>query len=390
MIMPSLPAIELNDSPVVRFGDGAIGHVDEILRQVQPSSIFLVTGDASYASSGAETALTPVLARWNVRRFRAGSHSADWSNVERGLTLYRQRHDPILLAVGGGVVLDTAKLISVLSANDIAPLDLIQQRSPLTRSGPPVLAVPTTAGTGSEATHFAVVYVDKTKFSVAHESMLPRWAVIDPQLTHSAPPDLTAATGLDALSQAIESLWSASSTPESADDARAAVQLARDNLWRAVRSPSRDVRFAMSKASYLAGRAINVTRTTAPHALSYAMTAHFGVPHGHAVALTVGEMLVYNGDVSHGDVNDRRGPAHVRGAVTEICHLLGCEDARAARVKLSELIASLGLSTRLRDVGIRTAEQRQFIVDQANLQRLTNNPRQLTSPQLVDLLGSIA
>src|SRR5207248_4789041 len=125
------------------------------------------------------------------------------------------------------------------------------------------------------------------KYSVCHEFLLPDIAIVDPILTHKMSPRLTAITGMDALSQAIESYWSIHSTEESKGYAREAIRIIVDQLPKAVNEPTNDSRLAMARASHLAGKAINVTRTTAPHALSYALTSRFGVPHGQAVSLTL-------------------------------------------------------------------------------------------------------
>jgi alcohol dehydrogenase class IV len=188
----------------------------------------------------------------------------------------------------------------------------------------------------------------------------------------------------------MESLWSVHSTRISDAYAREALQLARDHLWRAVHSPSAETRYAMSRSAHLSGRAINITRTTAPHALSYAMTSHFGVPHGHAVALTLGEILAYNSGVCRDDVADERGADHVDRVMAEIRNLMGASDVDTARRRIVALANSVGLATRLRDVGICTPDARELIVAEANPQRLANNPRALPEGRLRKLIDRIA
>lgn len=376
--------------PGTIFQRGAIRRVAEILRDLEPGGVFLVRGHASYCDSGAQAALEPVLARWRVRELRVTSPNPKLADVEAALRIYRSVREPLILAVGGGSVLDTAKLISLLSAQPAAPIEVVCGRAPVAKAGPPIIAVPTTAGTGSEATQFAVVYVGHTKHSVSHESMMPLYAIVDPELTRSVAPTQAAVSGLDALSQAIESLWSVHSDAKSSAHAKEALCLARDNLWRAVHSPSSDTRWAMAKAAHLSGLAINITRTTAPHALSYAMTSYFGVPHGHAVALALGEILAYNSGVTAEDVVDPRGAEHVRRVMAEIHRLLGGSDAASARHALVAMVHSLGLPTRLQDVGIRTASDRDLIAATVNAERLANNPRKLTAARLREVIDRIA
>jgi alcohol dehydrogenase class IV len=270
------------------------------------------------------------------------------------------------------------------------PEAVVHGRSTITNPSHPVIAVPTTSGTGSEATHFAAVFIGNCKYSVAHRSMLPVGAIIDPELTYSMSPETTAVTGLDAFSQAVESMWSVNATESSRHSARQAIRLALDHLPTAVNRPSPSARFGMSKAAHLAGIAINVTKTTAPHAISYIMTSRFGLPHGHAVALTLGPFLEYNSQATSDDVTHPGGAEEVHRSIAELNHLLGCSNAIASRKRITELIESLNLPTRLRDVGIHTSAQRQMIAEGVNLERLANNPRVLSERALNEILEEIA
>jgi alcohol dehydrogenase class IV len=374
----------------VHFGPGEIRCAVEILDEIGADSVFLVCGGHSYEASGAARALEPALAQRRVTRFSDFDPNPDLEALERGLSAFRQSEHQVVLAVGGGTALDLAKLVAAFASGKASPIDVLEGRAHLSGSGPTLIAVPTTAGTGSEATHFAVLYVGHRKHSVAHPSMRPDFAIVDPTLTHSVPASVTATTGLDALAQAMESLWSVNSTEETATWAREAVDLAFRALPAVVQQPSADSRYALCRASHLAGKAIDVTKTTAPHALSYAMTAHFGVPHGHAVALTLGEMLVFNDAVTDRDVTDPRGPARVRGATREVAQLLGCGSAEAARDQLTDLIGAVGLEARLGSLGIEKAADFALLRDDVNVERLQNNPRALTPRDIEALLGRIA
>ena len=374
----------------VRFQPGAIHHVGEILAQSGSKSVFLVTGRASYVRSGAAAPLAKILEGRQVVHFDDFELNPNLSDVERGLKLFRRHGFDQILAVGGGSVLDMVKLIGIFSAQDASPMELVCRERPIERAGPPVIAVPTTAGTGSEVTHFAAVYVDHEKHSVAHESMLPAHAVVDPELTESLPPKLTAIGGLDAFAQAVESMWSVHSTLESSGYARQAILLALEHLSAAVHRPSPEARRAMSMASHLAGKAINITKTTAPHAISYAMTSRFGVPHGHAVALTLAPILLYNSQVRENDAAQERGADVVRQTIADLNHILGCPGAETSCRKITEWIDSLGLPTRLSEVGILSPADRRLIAGSVNTERLANNPRVLTSEAIEEILARIA
>lgn len=214
-------------------------------------SVVLVTGRASYSVCGAESLLSPFLKEKRIVHLTTVGENARAEDVaEKKLQL------PSLvdayIAVGGGTVIDTTKLIRGLEG------DL-----------PPFLAIPTTAGTGAEATRFAVCYDHGRKMSVDDARYLPTEQLLIPELTETQAPYQRASTEFDAYAQAVESLWAVGATDESRVYARKALDLmaAGDQML----------------GSYWAGRAIDISRTTAAHALSYYMTATYGIPHGQAV-----------------------------------------------------------------------------------------------------------
>lgn len=189
-----------------------------------------------------------------------------------------------LVSLGGGSAIDVAKCIKAMHSIGADPEDDDWLGQPLACSDLRHLAIPTTAGTGSESTHFAVVYKDHVKHSVAHESLLPDAVILDASLINGLPLYQKEATLLDALCQAVESHWSARSTPESRAYSAAAMRLICDNASRYLAGDD-EASEPILLAANLAGRAINMTTTTAAHAMSYELTSQFGIAHGHAVAL---------------------------------------------------------------------------------------------------------
>lgn len=370
-------------------GKGSISSLSSLLKELQVRRIFLLTGKRSYTQSGAEQVLSSVLGPYEVVRFSDFKENPQLEDVERGVALFRKSKFDIILAIGGGSVIDMAKLISLFSVQSQPPLSLLDKQELSQPAAVPVIAVPTTAGTGTEATHFAVLYVNKRKYSVAHPSLLPSYAFLDAQFTFTLPPYITASTGMDAFAQAIESYWSVNSTDVSRYYASDAIKLVINHLVDAVQRPTPTAREAMLSAAHLAGKAIDITRTTAPHAVSYALTAYFGVPHGHAVALTLGEFFEYNGLVSEEDVADSRGVAHVRHVISELLTLLGKSDLPSCKRMINDLMARCGLARTLRACGVLSEKDLRFIVDNVNVQRLANNPRHVTNLALLKILRNI-
>ena len=338
--------------------------------------IFLVTGKASYAHSGAAQAVTQCLGDREWVRFSDFSVNPSLEDARAGIDLFREFKPDLVLAAGGGSVLDMAKLVKTLAPHGDEDFESIIKTSSVTAPVCPMVALPTTSGTGSESTHFAVAYVNKIKFSLAHETMLPEFAVLDPGLTRSASPSQRAASGMDALCQAVESHWNRSATEESRAYAARAMEFIVPSLEIAVNDPGDTSLQSMLLGSNMAGRAINITKTTAPHALSYTLTTHHGLPHGHAVALVLGRFFTINAQLMEGAGEDCDG-------LNDLYQLLGCKDAKACETMWYTLMEQVGLETDMEKLGILVPECLDRIVDNVNLERLKNHPVSLTREDLL-------
>jgi alcohol dehydrogenase len=368
--------------------EGAVRELERLLAELGAARVFLVYDEPAYRHSGAAEALDACLSRYRAEGFSEFQLNPKIEDAVRGIERFRAHGADVVVALGGGSALDMAKLIAVCGVQPGAPLEYATGRRVLERAGPPVIAIPTTSGTGSEATHFAVVYVGGEKYSLAHPSLRPAHVLIDPALTHSLPAAVTAASGLDALSQATESLWASGATEESAGYAAEALTLSFAHLENAVNRPTPEDRLAMARAAHLAGKAIDISKTTAPHAVSYAITTRFGVPHGAAVALTLGAFLGYNNRVDEASCNDPRGPAAVRERIGRIATILGGGSVPRAQERLRALVQNVGCAVRLREVGIER-EHLPVLARTVNLERLSNNPRKIETAGLVALLESV-
>ncbi len=374
------------------IGKGSIYKLKDILTKYKPKAIFLVTGKGSYEKSGAKSILTNILKNYKVVHFDELQPNPKLEDVERGLKIFKENRCDFVIAVGGGSAIDVAKSVNVLSTNFGGVFDYVNNKKELKNRGNILVAIPTTAGSGSEATHFIVLYKGKNKCSLGHkEFTLPDYAIVDSKLTESLPAYITACTGMDALGQAIESYWSVYSTDESKKYASEAIRIILNSIRNAVNDPSAKSREAMSKGAFLAGKAINISKTTACHAIAYPITSYFKVPHGHAVGLTLASMFVYNSKVTEKDVLDKRGGGYVKKTIKEVVALLGTKIAEEAAKKIGELMKCIGLKTRLSELNIKTEKGREIIIKNGfNPERVKNNPRLLTEEALRDILDDIA
>jgi len=359
------------------FGFGSASNLRNLLEQERAKSVFLVTGKDSFNASGARGEVLPILQNYRFATFTDFSPNPKLANIQAAYTRFKEGKYDVLIAVGGGSAIDVAKAVKLQEFQ---------------KSGRkiPLIAMPTTAGSGSEATHFIAYYSSGKKQSEGIPDLtLPDYAIVDPHFVMNLPKIIAAQSGMDALAQAIESYWSVNSTDESKRLATKAIRRLSDNLELSVIHPTRDNRQAVMEAANLSGKAINLTRTTAPHSIAYPMTAHFNVAHGQAVGLALGELLVYNFQVRDDDCSDSRGSDYVAGTIQELSNILGFKTPEKAKEGLQDLMRRIGLQTRLSGLGIKRKDINLILKDAFTPGRVDNNPRILTEGALRNILQNL-
>jgi alcohol dehydrogenase class IV len=356
------------------LGAGSIAVLRDLIAGFAPRCIMLVAGRQSYHLSGASDAVEPALAGARTVRFFDFSTNPKIADIERGVALWRAARPDLVVAVGGGSALDVAKLINLLGPSAASWRSLLDGGDPPTTTVGPLIAVPTTAGSGAEATHFAAFYADDVKRSLAHPLLRPSHSIVDPTLTASMAPPLAAATGLDALAQAIESFWAVGATVESQDLAEAALREILPSVRDAVHAPTPLSRERMARGAHLTGRAIDVSKTTAAHALSYPLTTEFGLAHGHAVALVLPAVLRLNAEPANRQINEPRGAGYLVSTMERLLRLLGGSDAAAAARALENLVGELGLAAFIPHARRSASAEAERLARMIDPERLANNP----------------
>lgn len=369
----------------VRYGNGAIAQAPLVVAERGARRVLLVCGAHSFEASGAVKVLPELERVAEVERFSDFAPNTDAADLARGLAVAARFQPDLVLGVGGGSAMDMAKLLCAFTGEDQLTDAIATNRVAADR--PALLLAPTTSGSGSEATHFAVVYIGDDKFSVADPGLRPQVAILDPALTLSGSAYQRATSGIDAVAQAIESLWAVSANEASRRWARHALGLLLPAIERFVHAPDDRSARAMTIGSHLAGRAIDVSRTTAAHALSYGITKGYGISHGHAVALSLGGFIEFHAAATPELLQDSVDPGVHAAALTEIATALGASDGPDARRRFTALVRGIGLSPSLPEAGITTEPERQALARAANAERLGNNPVRLTTEQLAEILG---
>lgn len=366
------------------MGYNSIKNLSEILLNLKSKNIFIVCGKNSFEKSGVKKKISTILDNYLVTFFSDFTSNPKFEDILLGLNKFKLSNADTIIAVGGGSSLDVAKSISFFSNNSsVEPKTLLLDSS---KAKPTrhidLIVIPTTAGSGSEATHFAVVYFEGEKYSLAHTSMIPSYAIIDPQFLLSLSNKQLTISGLDALSQAIESYWAVDATEESREYAKSALLLMWNNLKLAVIEKDKFSLEAISKGSYLAGKAINISKTTGPHALSYYLTSNYDIPHGLAVALFIPYFIRYNYDVTESDCLHPRGPSYVKNSIKEISSFLGFSSVNNFFDNLDDFLSVFCLDGLFKQNKI-SVKKLKIILHEVNIQRAKNNPRLIVSENLI-------
>lgn len=299
--------------------------------------------------------------------FRGFQPNPLYENVRNGVKRFQEQNCDTIIAVGGGSAIDVAKCIKAYAEMEDNGEDGAWLEQGIVPNTIPFLAMPTTAGTGSEATRYAVIYYDGKKQSVASESLIPGAVLMDSDCLISLPSYQKKATMMDALCHGIESFWSVNSTEESKEYSRAAIQGVIKNMEGYLNN-TEEGRQGMLLAANRAGKAINIAQTTAGHAMCYKITSLFGSAHGHAAILCNRVLFTWMIDNTDKTI-DSRGRKYIACTLDEIGQAMGCTDARRGAEKLENIFNKLEFN-----VPKATINQFEELKASVNPVRLKNHP----------------
>ena len=313
-----------------------------------------------------------------------------FEQVCKGVDLFLSEKCDSLIAIGGGSAIDIAKciklaVISKTGKESLIP-PLVSQKADLKDNlRIPFIAIPTTAGTGAESTHNAVIYYEGAKQTVTDDAILPDVAILEPRVLKTLPPYQKKCTMMDALCQGIESWWSVNSTDESKEYSKHAVELVMAN-WRKYIFENDDEAAAqiMTAANY-SGRAINIAQTTAAHAMSYKITSLYGLPHGHAVAVCLPKIWDYM-TKAFNHLVDSRGDRYLSGIFAEISRAMGASSPSEAISVFQLIMDDLDLRNPISD---NWGKDLPILTSSVNPVRLKNNPVQLDDNAISGLYAKI-
>ena len=368
------------------IGFNSIYELSNVLKSYDAKNILIVTGKKSFQICGINDVLLNIISKSNFTIINDFSTNPKYYEVVNISDRIKGLDFDVILAVGGGSVIDFAKSLNVKLNNYKNFKSIVIKNEKIENNLLPLIALPTTAGTGSEATQFSVIYVGDKKYSISNPNIKPDVAIVDPKFTYNLSPFITACSGLDAFCQAIESYWSVKSTAESKHLAETAIRKIKNNLVKAIKSSDKKSRDEMIIASNLSGKAINITKTTAPHAISYPLTKLFNIPHGYAVALTLGHFFLINEVFEDNSIiQDRRGPVYIKNMMISLRKILGWDTPELAFKQWYNFINNCGLSINLAELGIKIGDIEK-INNGVNIDRLSNNPVKIKKSDIYKII----
>lgn len=299
----------------------------------------------------------------NVYVFSNFSPNPTVDNVKEAINCFKKNKCNFIISLGGGSAIDIAKCVKAWINLD-SKKDYFKQN--IIANDILHLSIPTTAGTGSEATHFLVVYDENnTKHSIAHQSLIPDYVYLNPEFLDSLPDYQKKSTMLDAMCQSIESYWAINSDKESKKYAEEALELILKYYDEYIKGITKVNKYIF-KAANLSGKAINISKTTAPHAMSYKITSLYHLSHGHAVAV----LLPYVWEFMFNNIDKSDNKDNLEMAFNDLNKIFDSKNSKETIEKIFNIYNNLNIQYK----GIIKKEDIDILTSSVNIERLNNNP----------------
>lgn len=363
--------------PKILFGRGKVKEIPRLCERWGRRA-FIVVGRASAQKSGVLDDLLNALSQLgkDVTVFSVASEPSV-EDVDRARE--SARGSDFVIGLGGGSVLDVAKAVAGLLYEERPTIDFLFGEAEISRLPLSSIAIPTTAGTGSEVTQVSVLIAERNgeriKSSIHHPNLLPRCAVLDPSLTFTCPPSLTASAGADALSHCMESFFSLGANPLSDGIAMQGITLIMNNLQKAVEVGDYESREAMLLGSLMGGISLSLAHLGATHSLAHSLGALKGIPHGVACGIFLPSVLKFNLPM-------------IEDKLQILARHLGIPSDSVVD-EVANLLAKVGIPRDLKGVGVREEEAGKIVEGCVYSRSLKYNPRPLSPADLLSIVRSL-
>ena len=345
--------------------------------------IFVLCGKKSFVTSGADELFKQIVSDKEIKLFYKKSELPILEELIEIINNIKNFKPDLILAVGGGAVMDYAKIANVVDVReDLADL-IVNYSYPFKKKYTKLAVIPTTAGSGAEVTSNAVIYVKGIKHSFESELLIPDNFFLIPEFLISAPNKIKASAGFDAIAQALESLVSRKSNDQSVYYASKSLRVSVNSFISFVNDPNMKNATEMSLAANLAGKAISISKTTAPHAASYPFTSLFNISHGHAVSLFFENFFKFNYD----NLIKSETSFDLKKRFDLIFKLFDVSNINDFNSKISLIKKKANLEDDLTKLDINIKQSSEDIIKGINLLRLGNNPVKIDGKDILNIIS---
>ena len=357
--------------------------ISEYLSNKKFKNIFLITGKNSYYKSGANKVCENLFKSKNVFTYFKNEFTPKFHEIKVIQKLIENFEPNLILAIGGGTVIDYAKCVNCLNKK-IKEIDIISN-TPHYEKKTELCAIPTTAGSGAEVTENAVLYINEIKYSVENKLIKPDKYFLVPEFVVGSDKKLKASSGFDAIAQAIESIISLRANEVSLNFSKKSLSYSLKNFESYYDKPDLLNANQMCLAANLSGKAISITKTTAPHAISYPFTSHFNISHGHAVSLTLSKFLKFN------FINLKRAenPSLLKNKFDLIFNIFNAKSITELCNYLESLKKRMNMESNLKKLNINLTNDIDKIISGINMKRLKNNPIEISIDDIKKILKEL-
>ena len=363
-----------------------INTIEDIKRFIDDTGfkrIFVLCGKKSFITSGAEIFFKELLKNKETRFFYKNSELPILEELIKIVDTIKSFKPDLILAVGGGAVIDYAKIANVVDIRDDLADLIVNYSYPFKEKYTKLAVIPTTAGSGAEVTSNAVIYVDGIKHSFESELLLPDDFFLIPEFLMSAPNKIKASAGFDAIAQALESLVSKKSNELSVEYASKSLKVSINSYISFLNDPNIKNATKMSLASNLSGKAISISKPTAPHAVSYPFTSLFNISHGHAVGLFFERFFKFNFD----NLNRSETSFDLKQRFELIFDLFDVRNINDFNSKITLIKKQAKLEDSLETLNIDIEQSSENIIKGINLLRLGNNPVKIDGKDIYNIIS---
>ncbi len=361
-------------------------NLNKIIINENYKNVLIIGGNKSYYSSNANKIIQKLTVNKKKILYLKKKKLPEISELMILIKKIKKHKPNLILAIGGGAVLDLSKIANTMFDVNNIKQKIIKNNYQIKKRFCDIIAIPTTAGTGAEVTTNAVLYIDKKKYSIEHNLIKPNNMALFPELViNNKKINVITSSAFDCFAQSVESMFSVKSTAKSLEYSKKSIEIFTENYENFLKNKTRKKAYLLSLAAYYSGKAISISKTIAPHAVSYPFTSHFNINHGHAVSLT------FNNFLQHNYLNLQKSTAkyNLNERYTFLFKLLKVRNINELIFKIDQIRSNLSLEKKLSIINKKIPSSLDLILKNVNVQRLTNNPVLIEKKDIYNIFKEI-